>query len=244
MGFRRRPRKGKRTYKPKIVASSLSIDGLKKMMKSIALKQCETKKSNHTAENLSLEHNVTKYHANLFWTTTGPGNPDGFTEFDRNRNGDEIVARGAKFRWWISNKLDRPNVMYRIFVYLYNTEFVNLDDAEFWRGEDGQGSDMNRMIDMPNNNRIKLLKSITINSKSQYGNLADGAGSDGREHSQLRELYVPLNNKKIKYRIDNEATPTTLDLGFSIVAYDAYGTHETDNIASYAYSYTLYYKDP
>lgn len=229
---------GAKTTRNKRVGN-VKVKNLEQMMKKVALKQCETKKSNETNENQQLYHNITRYHGNLFWTTTGSGNPDGFDEDSRNRVGDSILARGCKFRFWLSNKIDRPNVMYRVFIYLYNTEFVSVSDTDFWRGTDGQGATMNRMIDMPNTNRIKLLKSYLVRSKSNFS-----IPENGHEHSHLLDTYIPLGDRKIKYRVDNEATPQTWDLGFAVVCYDAYGTLITDNIASYAYSTTFYYKDP
>ena len=223
----------------KKAVSKMSVKDLAGMMKQVALKQCETKKSNETNENQQLYHNVTRYHGNLFWTTTGSSNPDGFDEDSRNRVGDSILARGAKFKFWLSNKIDRPNVMYKVFIYLYNTELVAVGDSDFWRGTDGDGATMNRMIDAPNPNRIKILKSFTVRSKSNFS-----IPENGHEHSHLLETYVSFGDRKVKYRVDNEATPQTWDLGFAVVCYDAWGTLVSDNIASYAYSHTFYYKDP
>lgn len=219
---------------------STGLTRLNKQMKTIALRQCETKVANDYAENLQLFHNGTEYKGAFLLTSAGTGDGQGFGSANRVRIGDEIIARGLKLKWWVSNKFSRPNVMYNIYVFYYNTLEQSLDDSVFWRGTDGVGGSMNRMLDAPNPERVKVLKKITINSKNQYGDL----GSNGREHSQFRECYISFNNKKITYRRDSSTQPKGWDVGFAVVPYDAYGTLTTDNIASFGWSSTFYFKDP
>ena len=71
------------------------------------------------------------------------------------------------------------------------------------------------------------------------------ASATNKEHSCIRQFYIPLKNMKIKYaQSTSTGKPKFFDYGMAIVAYDAYGTAETDNIASYGWSYKLYFKDP
>lgn len=231
----------KRPYRKRRVVKRKTkpIQRLANQMKTIALKQCETKVSSDTAENIQLNHNTTHYQGQFFGTTQGVQDPQGLLGAERNRVGDEIIARGIKLKWWLSNKGDRPNVMYNIYVFYYNT-LDTLTNSMFWRGTDGQGGTMNRMLDNPNPERIKVLKKFVINSKSQFV----GTAPNLYEHSQYRECYISFNNKKITYRRDQTTVPKGWDLGFAVVPYDAYGTLSTDNIASFAYSSTFYFKDP
>ncbi len=215
------------------------IQRLANQMKTIALKQCETKVASDTAENLNLTHNGTYFKSNFFFTSQGTGDPQGLDSSPRVRIGDEIIARGIKFKWWLSNKGDRPNVMYNIYVFYYNT-LETPTVSTFWRGTDGVGGTMNRMLDNPNPDRIKVLKKFVVNSKSQYL----GTAPDLFEHSQYRECYLSFNNKKIVYRRDSSGVPKHWDLGFAVVPYDSFGTLITDNIASFAWSSTFYFKDP
>jgi hypothetical protein len=228
----------------KKVKKSTGLKNLANKMKTIALKQCETKVASDTAENLQLTHNGTYFKNNFFFTSQGTADPQGLDSAPRSRIGDEIIARGIKFKWWLSNKGDRPNVMYHIYVFYYNT-LETPTVSTFWRGTDGVGGTMNRMLDNPNPDRVKVLKKLIVNSKSQYLGVqtTDNASFD-REHSQLRELYISLNNKKIVYRRDSSGVPKGWDLGFAVVPYDSYGTLITDNIASFAWSSTFYFKDP
>ncbi len=226
----------KRAYKRKTKAP---IQRLANQMKTIALKQCETKVASDTAENLQLTHNGTYFKSNFFFTSQGTGDPEGLDSSPRVRIGDEIIARGIKFKWWLSNKGDRPNVMYNIYVFYYNT-LETPSTSMFWRGTDGVGGTMNRMLDNPNPDRIKVLKKFVVNSKSQYL----GTAPNLYEHSQYRECYLSFNNKKIVYRRDSSGVPKNWDLGFAVVPYDSFGTLITDNIASFAWSSTFYFKDP
>lgn len=231
----RRPikkRAARRPYKSK-------VKNLSKMMKTVALKQCETKVASDRAENLQLSHNGTYFKDNFFFTRQGTADNQGFLSSNLCRVGDEIIARGIKFKWWLSNKGDRPNVMYNIYVFYYNT-LESPTTSTFWRGTDGVGGVMNRMLDQPNPERIKVLKKLTVNSKSQFV----GTAPNLYEHSQYRECYISFNNKKITYRRDNSGVPKGWDLGFAVTPYDAFGTLTTDTIASFAWSSTFYFKDP
>ncbi len=49
--------------------------------------------------------------------------------------------------------------------------------------------------------------------------------------------------KKIKYD-EGGTAPKFKDIGFALVAYDAFGTLQTDNIASFAWNAKLSFKDP
>lgn len=212
---------------------------LTRMVKKISLNQCETKKSNQYSENVQLFHNVTNFKENLLATTQGAKDPEGFANQTANRIGDEVLARGINMKFWFSNKNNRPNVMYHVYVFRYNTTLTvasGLNDAYFWRGQDGNGSSMNRMVDAPNRDRVQVLKKFSINSTYNY--------SDSYEKSYFKELWIPLKDKKILYRKENDTLPQYTTLGVAIVPYDAFGTGTTDNIASYAWSSTFYYKDP
>lgn len=225
-------RRRRKAVKPK------TVQGLKQLIKTVSLKDAETKLSSTSDENVRLFHNGTEYRINLLRTTPGTLNPQGFLENDRNRVGDEVLARGLKIRWWVSNVEDRPNVMYKMYVFWYNTDTTSMTDAQFWRGTDGDGASLNRMVDAANTYKVKPLKSFMIKSGADYS-IPDNA----KEHSYYKDCYIPLNNRKIRYRVDGNNRPQFKDLGFCVVAYDAFGTLVTDQVASMAYTTTFYFKD-
>jgi len=227
-----RPRR--RPYKRKSTTPAMRT--LSRRIKTISLRQAETKMSSRLEENLQCTHNGTYYVNGLLNTTQGTNDPTDYSTGDR--VGDEIIARGMKIKLWMSNKLDRPNVMYHIYVFQYNT-LDTPTNSIFWRG-----TGVNRMLDGPNSERIKVLKKIVVTSGSQFGDLSTGIGGDGREHSYYRECWIPMYNRKIVYRRDGGGSPKGTDIGIAVTTYDAYGTPTTANIASFAFSKTLYFKDP
>ena len=84
--------------------------------------------------------------------------------------------------------------------FVNTREFTNYQDAQFWRGTDGEGATMNRMIDAANTDKVKPLREFVVKSTQDYT-----TSGNGKEHSYFRELYVPLNNKKIQYSIERMA---------------------------------------
>lgn len=224
--------------------SGIKKTKLTKMMKTVSLKTAETKRSTFSEENVSLAHNMTYYIPNLLKTSQGLLNPSGLNNAD-NRVGQELIARGMSFKLWISNKADRPNVMYRIIVFEYPTRYVeatSLNDGLFWQGANGQGSQMNRMIDHVAVNRVKILaeRKIIPTREANYSS----NNEQQREKSHLVEMYVPMNNKKILYNENEGTQPMFNDVGLALVAYDAYGTALSDILATFANNIRFYFKDP
>lgn len=236
--FRKTPARSK-AYMSKVKANRHAkytrARSLPRLIKRVSLSLGETKKSNQYSENIQLFHNVTNFKSNLLSTTQGTRDPEGFSQMTTNRVGDEVVARGIKIRLWLSNKADRPNVMYHIFVFRYRSE-LTLSDGMFWRGQDGLGSNMNRMVDQPNPERIKVIRHLKVHSTTLF--------APDYEKSYLREMWIPLKSRKLQYREGNSTIPRFTDIGFAIVPYDAFGSGPLDNIASYAFTSCFYYKDP
>lgn len=199
------------------------------------MKTAESKHTHWVGENQNLYHNMTEYHTGLFRTSQGFDSNDaqGHTGFPAGtdiRIGDEIVLKNINLRMWVSNKYDRPNVMYRVILFTYNTgETVDNNLVFFTQG--------NKMLDRINNKKVTVLASRYIKSGPSYAQTE-------KERSQLITMNVNYKNgKKIKYA-DSGSAPKDKDLGLCVVAYDAYGTAQTDNICSYAHDLKLTFKDP
>lgn len=235
--------------------SSKTTQNLTRMMKTVSLRQCETKKSSiYNPNTIRLYHNLANYQSNLLQTTQGVQDPQGTTEGTLNRLGDEVLARGIKLKFFTQNSSDRPNVMYRIMVFWYNTIVDSgggapaLDDTFFWSGTDGNGGNMNRMLDRPNTDRVKVLVD-KIYTPAYQGNfsLQSGAGTANvgpYDKTNYHEYWIPLNNRKIKYNGDNSQFPRFKDIGLAVVAFDATTTSQIDGLGGYQFSTTFYYKDP
>lgn len=204
--------------------------GVRAIAKKVLRSSLETKTVGKTAENVQLFHNKALYQGALLATTQGVQDPNNQVG-NSARIGDEISLRNVNIRFWLSNKLDRPNVMYKLFLFWY-TEGQTLSDTLCFFTQS------NKMLDRINNENISVIDQKTVFSKDMYLN-----GTEKFEHSQLCTLNANWKGKKIIY--DNGGTtPRKRNVGFCVVCYDAYGTLQTDNIASLAYDYVTRFQDP
>ncbi len=221
-GFvRRRPRPKLSKPKRKEVA---------KIARKVLRGTMETKTVGKTAENVQLFHNKALYVGSLLATSQGVLDPDNQSG-NAARIGDEILLRNVNVRFWLSNKLDRPNVMYKLFMFWY-TEGQTLSDTLWFFTQ------TNKMLDRINNENIGIIDQKTVFSKNMYLN-----GTEKFEHSQLCTLNANWKGKKIVYD-QGGSTPKKRNIGLCVVCYDAYGTLQTDNIASVAYNFATRFQDP
>lgn len=241
MPFSKPNNRPRRRYRKRSTKKALATKAqVTAMMKKVSLSQCETIRSNKYDENFQLFHNTTRYVTGLLATVQGDTNPGGHN-IEGTRTGQEVVAKGLSVKLWLSNKYDRPNCMYKIILFKYPTRgTVFVGDTMLWQGQDGNGSTMNRMIDSIATNRVKVLAQRIIVPKSEF----IGTDGFGREKSHLKEIYIPMKDQKIRYQYPNAPFPSFFDIGLAVVAYDAYGTLVTDDIATFAYSSRFTYKDP
>lgn len=219
-----------------------NLASVTKLMKSVALKQCETKRISLYIEDEPLFHNVTKYIPALLDTVQGVENPGANAPFPlgRIRVGNEIIARGISIKFWLQNAVPHPNLMYRIVVFKYPTLVGPvLSDSRLWQGKDGAGSDMNRMIDTIATNRVKILYSTIIKptpfTQEQF---------DGVAKTTLFEKYISLRNMKLKYKEDGGQDPMFQNVGIAIVPYDRFQTAESTQVATLGHTIRTYFKDP
>ena len=91
------------------------------------------------------------------------------------------------------------------------------------------------MLDRINTEVVSVIDSKTIFSQNNY--------SPDHERSQLCTLRGTYKGKKIKYD-EGGTVPKFKSIGLCVVCYDAFGTLQTDNIASYAYNATVGFIDP
>lgn len=224
-------RRNRRRFVPR------SASGLASKIKAISLKQCETKIASQTANSIDLYHNKTHYVKNLLATQQGvTANPG--TDEIYNRVGNELIARGLKLRLqWICDP-QHPNMNLKFFVFRYETG-QPLDDANFWVGPAGAGADQNRMIDFVDTRNVTLLKSFTVQNRNK---LPIDAGD--HVNNVYRDVWIPMNNKKIKYDGNGSPDPKYTSIGMACVAFDANNTLETDIIQYWSYTSRFYFKDP
>lgn len=235
------------TYKPK--------GNLVALIKKVSLKQAETKHSSRQAAGISLFHNKTLYLSNLLRTTVGVGSVDNESGFGTNgaemnghRIGDEIIVKGLSLRFHHECAPTRPNSICKVFVFWYRANDI-LQDARFWCGIDGAGLNMQRMVDAPNSDKIRIIKSFIIQHQPNYDGTTTAATNGNfsvlnRCCATYRQIWIPLKSKKIRYDQDNGNIPKWKDIGVAVLNCDLNGTLETDRVGYLNWSARLYFKDP
>lgn len=156
-----------------------------------------------------------------------------------NRIGDEITPVGLSLSIWLANKQDRPNLMYRVIVARVPkavegvpTNYISL---KYWQIEDqGQlGNKMIRAIDKDRGIKTLYDKVFTLNY-----------GTQGKEYHKKMKLWLSRKTqRKVIFENGNTGTIVNNPLVLLIIPYDSYGTLITDNVASCAFRYRLYFKD-
>lgn len=215
--------------------TSLQKKSVKRIAKNVAMTIPEKKVFGFNAENQQLLHNKGAYLTSWLKCKQGTGDPNDQAD-QLVRIGDEFYLRNVNIRFWLSNKNDRPNVMYKLFLFWYDSNFTLSDATCFF-------TQTNKMLDRINNENISIIDQQTIFSGPSY---ATGVASDpgsAKEHSYLCTLKGKWKSKKIIYD-EGGAVPKKRNIGTCVVCYDAYGTLQTDNIASYAYNGTVTIQDP
>lgn len=227
-----------------------SVASLNSRIKKVSLQNCETKKSNQRfwpgTNAQPLYHNVTEFGIlNLLGTTQGTDNPQGTTEDSRNRIGTEIIARGISLKLMFITAQSRPNLNVMLYVFSYEAGLNPVNDQEFWCGPSGAGASQNRFLDRPNTNKVKILKKMYLHNLPNYSTVVPSG--DERSNMIVKELWVPLRNRKIKYQIDGTG-PTNIpkfrDIGVAMVAFDTTNTLTSDIVGYVTAQSTLYFKDP
>lgn len=233
--------------------SKKMVKAVREISKAETLRLAETKVVGRTLENNQLNHNVSLIHG-PFLAAIAQGVGDPTLQSNANaRVGDEIILKSLDFRFWLSNKFDRPNVMYRITTFWYPYRGgAPPNPAEIYFN--GGAATKNTMIARVNNEVIRLISDKYVFSGPSYMNQGPDIPpvvpiSQGRERSQLRTIRKNWKGKKIKYLDSGAGTVGAVgitknhDIYMCITAYDAWGTLTTDNIASYALDYQTSFKD-
>lgn len=208
------------------------------LIKKISLKPTETKHTHNIAENIQLYHNVPFISYAHLNTSQGVSDENNGTSNFVCRVGDEVIARGLSYKFWFANKLDRPNVMYKIIFFKYQSSTAPTGSAPF--NTQGTANYMIRDLDVEKFKIIKVVK-FTIQTSGQKVISQDTF--QGAEGHKSITVYIPLKNQKLKYE-NGSSVPRFVDYAFTVVAYDSYGTLTTDNICSYAVNRKFYFKDP
>ncbi len=225
----------KRGKKKSYALSKAQRKAVKEIANNVAHAMPERKKFGFQAENIQLFHNKPDYDAAWLSCKQGTADPENLAT-RLARIGDEIYLQNVNIRLWLSNKNDRPNVMYKATLFWYDAT-VSLSDTYCYFTQ------TNKMLDRINTENVGIIDQKTLFSGPSY---ATGVASDpgsAKEHSYLMTLNGSWKNKKITYD-EGGSVPRFRDIGLCVVCYDSFGTLQTDNIATYAYNGMVTLTDP
>lgn len=210
--------------------SKTQVKSVKAIAKTVAMSLPEKKVFGKLEENIQLFHNKPYYMSSILSCKQGVEDPNDLNGASV-RIGDELLLRNVNIRLWLSNKNDRPNVMYKCYLFWYDSNVALSDAVVFF-------TQSNKMLDRINNEQISIIDKQTIFSGPMYLN-----GTEKFEHSYLCTLNGNWKGKKITYD-EGGTVPKKRDIGMCVVCYDAFGTLQTDNIASFAYNRNVTIQDP
>lgn len=207
---------------------------MRKIAEKVVDAEIEDKAQVTQGENLQLYHNKPYYIGKILQAieqgvndgSQGTGGSGKLTV----RIGDQISLKNINIRFWLSNKLDRPNVMYKGVLFWLRSNIAPTDALVYQ-------TQLNKMLDRYNDKDIKIVDKFIVKSTNNYA-----VDANNHEHSYLATLNKSYKNKKITYDgLSN--LPKGWDLCFALVCYDAYGTLQADNIASFAFNSKVTFQD-
>lgn len=227
---------GAKRFAKRAVAKAKTAS-LVKLIKSVSLKDCETKDTHAISENIQIYHNVPTHVVGLLYLEQGINDTESGLVQSSKRIGDEVVGRGISLKLWFANKADRPDILYKAVVFRYKSNNT-INPGDPWMSQ-GTANYMIRDFNV-DKFKIVMVKNFRISTSAQRITAQDVF--NGAEGHRAVKLWIPLK-RHIKYE-DGSSTPKDFDYGLAVLAYDSYGTLTTDNIASYAVNRKFYFKDP
>lgn len=252
--YKRRPM-SKRSRARSAVAKA-KTKSLVKLIKSVHLRQCETKKTQtEVCKDQQLTHNyVQVIETNIFATVQGDEN--------HQRDGDKIFAKYAKFRMYFENQQYRPFASYLILVI----QNKNSPATDIVNGENlWEGVTTSKNLDYIDYNKYRVLYRKRVNVGSMANNWGtkqtmgsggvDGmaaAWSDTSQPQLIGNVSRYFNfkirlNRTIQYLDGNTNATSTMNYALVIIPYSSYTT--TTNGTVYPVGHVscveeFFFKDP
>lgn len=240
--FRKKARGKRGTYRRKMNFAS--------RVKRVIMKNIETKYYDDAYENLNLYHNTgysslppvgSDVKAIIFnpWAVI----PTGTLRYQR--IGDNIMPRGMAIRLWLSNKNDRPNVIYRIIVArlpkTYDGTIVSATNFNPFQIPNSGGLGNRLILPADKDKGVKFLYDRCVSNVKNPTYF--GSGPSGKEASKLVRIWIKRKRAN-KITFDQlKADIVNRPVAIYVIPYDAFGTLTTDAIGSCALWYRMYYKD-
>jgi len=214
-------------------------------VKKVIQRQAETKFLQQGRENVQLYHDVgaqagpvTIQASIIFnpWSniTKGTGSS--------NRIGNKITPSMLVARLWISNKVGRPNVLYRVIV-------ARLPRSTAGQIMTGSNLDLFRADDLgTNGNTICGMIDNEKGVRCYYDRIISNEHGISQDYTGNKEChkFIKLKIKKKGARpivYEEAGNIVNNPLAIFVIPYDSYGTLQTDNIASCAITLRMYFRD-
>ena len=207
--YRRYKRK---SYRRKTVPKTIST--MRKIARQVMLRSAETKSKVINYGKVELYHDSLSVTHKLNFTAHMPSQGTGQNE----RIGDTVTAKGYKIRFLLGSKYDRPNVTYRVVVFAAKAG-VTPTYGNVFNNICGNG-----LLDDVNRDRVTLLRQKYY--KPNKG-MVSTSESGQKEYTSAHYMFIP---RKKTYKF-NGLECNDRDLYLCVLAYDAYGSLTTDNIA-------------
>jgi len=220
-------------------------------VKRIMNKATETKYYDVAGEDLQLYHNVGQS-AGALVPTTIYSDPTFFNPWNdippgtgrANRIGDKITPLCMTMKIWLANKLDRPNVMYRIIVCKMPKSIgatLTTSSSTYIFQLTQTGSTGNAMVlPIDHDKGIKPYYDRVHNLQVGFSHVNNGTNKECHKFVQLK-----IKRKRAGQIVYDSVSQDIVNspLALFVIPYDSKGTLVTDNIASYSYHARMYYKD-
>lgn len=212
----------------------LSVATVKKIAKQAVRQVAEPKQYNYSFGKTELYHNslslLTKI--NQYFPYQGTA--------DNQRIGDRIYLTGIDLRMLLGQKQDRPNVTFRVIVFSVKANTAPISGLNYIQIFDNATG--NCLLDSINADEIKVIKQFFF-KPAQSAMIGFNAGTGvGKEYTRPYHIYIPFK-RNVVFQSDNGIVPDMRDYYITVLAYDAYGSLTTDNIAYCQLWSKMYYRD-
>lgn len=177
-----------------------------------------------------LYHNqwLTAWKPKLNGTYHLPSQGDG----DSQRTGNDIYARGIQLKMMFGCKQDRHNTTFRVLALKVTKGYDITNYSQVFDNQTG-----NVMLDGVDKDRVTVL----FDKKVHYKPI--NPSPDGKEITIFRKYWIPHKTLYKFYDDGEQNNSYPYDIYVTVMAYDAYGSLGTDNIAYVQAWSRFYFKD-
>lgn len=234
----------RRNWKRKTRGRYSRKSGLKALISKVLMKKAETKTLVAATENVQLYHNFGASNTTLTAVIFNPWAAIPVGAGPNQRIGTEIYPRGMAVRLELFNKLDRPNIHYRVIVAVVPKIIGTTAVTAAFDFRDINGSANVITAWMKPDTGIKVLYDKVIRNEAHFSAIATGAtgDQDNKEAHKFVKFYIKSKPGQ-KLLWDQYGNLINKPMIMYVLPYDSYGTLVTDNIASCAINTKYYWKD-